>query len=114
MAGNDKVVNDAAAMETAAKHVEDVNSQLTSEIGNIRNLVAGSASHWKGGASGVFQKVMQDYDDQSRKLHDVLAEIAVQIRENGKGLSATEQANQDRLQQLGASADLGSGSSLNI
>lgn len=110
----DKVINDAAAMETAAKHVEDVNGQLTSELGHIRNLVAGSADHWKGAAQGAFQRIMADYDDQSKKLNDVLAEIAVQIRENGKGFSAQEQANQDRLAALGASGDLDSGSSLNI
>lgn len=109
---NPNVTTDVAAMETAAKHVENVNSQLQTELGNVRNIVAGSAGNWEGSAAGTFRKVMDDYDLQSRKLHDVLAEIGTLIRENGKGYSATEQANQDALSSLGASSELGS--SLNI
>ncbi|MEU4312650.1 WXG100 family type VII secretion target [Nocardia sp. NPDC024068] len=109
---NPNVTTDVAAMEAAAKHVENVNSQLQTEIGNVRNIVAGSAGNWEGAAAVTFRKVMDDYDTQSRKLHDVLAEIGTLIRENGKGYTATEQANQDALAALGGSSELGS--SLNI
>jgi WXG100 family type VII secretion target len=109
---NPNVTTDVAAMETAAKHVENVNSQLQTEIANVRNIVAGSAGNWEGSAAATFRKVMDDYDLQSRKLHDVLAEIGTLIRENGKGYTATEQANQDALHSLGASSELGT--SLNI
>ncbi|MFI6312560.1 WXG100 family type VII secretion target [Nocardia fusca] len=112
MAG--EVTTDFAAMETAAKHVETVNSALVSELGNVRNLVAGTQGNWTGSAAGTFRKVMDDYDFQSKKLNDVLVEIAGLIRENGKGYTATEQANQDAINAAGASGDLGSGSSLNI
>lgn len=110
MAGN--VTTDLAAMEVAAKHVETVNGQLQSELGNVRNIVAGSQGEWKGGAAATFVKVMADYDDQSKKLHNVLAEIATLIRENGKGYTEAEQANQEAFHNSGLSSDLGS--SLNI
>ena len=110
MANN--VTTDVAAMETAAKHVENVNSQLQTELGNVRNIVAGSQGNWEGSAAVTFRKVMDDYDAQSRKLHDVLAEIGTLIRENGKGYTQAEQANQDRISAIGASSELGS--SLNI
>ncbi|WP_459549347.1 WXG100 family type VII secretion target [Nocardia sp. X0981] len=106
MAGN--VTTDLAAMETAAKHVETVNSQLQGELGNVRNIVASSEGAWKGGAAATFLKVMADYDSQSKKLHDVLAEIAVLIRENGKGYTEAEQANQEAFHNSGLSSDLGS------
>lgn len=106
MAGN--VTTDVAAMETAAKHVETVNDSLQTELGNVRNIVAGSQGNWEGTAALAFRRIMDDYDRQTRALHDVLGEIAVLIRENGKGYTQAEQANQDAINALGASTELGS------
>lgn len=109
------VVADLAAMETAAKHVETVNGQMQTEIARVRDIVAGSQGNWVGAAAGAFVKIMADYDQKARQLSDVLAEIAVQIRENGRGYDAQEQANLAAMNAAGASGDLGdAGSSLNI
>ncbi|MGW5385254.1 WXG100 family type VII secretion target [Nocardia sp. NPDC003963] len=107
MAG--EVTTDFAAMDTAAKHVETVNGSLANELGNVRSLVAGTHGNWKGAAAGTFRKVMDDYDFQSKQLHDVLVEISELIRQNGKGYTATEQENQDAINRAGASGDLGTG-----
>ncbi|WP_280397417.1 WXG100 family type VII secretion target [Nocardia carnea] len=109
------VVADLAAMETAAKHVETVNSQIQSEIGRVRDIVAGSQGNWEGTAAAAFVRIMADYDAKATQLNNVLAEIAVQIRENGRGYDAQEQANLAALNAAGASGDLGTpASSLNI
>ncbi|TLF82397.1 WXG100 family type VII secretion target [Nocardia cyriacigeorgica] len=112
MSGN--VRADAAAMETSAKHVENVNNQLGSELGVIRNLVQGSAEHWEGAAAGSFKRVMDDYDRASDNLHTVLQDIAAQIRKNGVGYTEAEQQHHDDILKAGASGDLGSDSSLNL
>jgi hypothetical protein len=49
---------------------------------------------------------MVRYNDASRRMQDSLAEIAVKIRENGKGYDAAEQANQDAIHSAGASGSL--------
>jgi WXG100 family type VII secretion target len=108
------VVADLAAMETAAKHVETVNGQMQTEIGRVRDIVAGSEGNWKGTAAAAFVRIMADYDQKARQLNDVLAEIAVQIRQNGRGYDAQEQANLAAMNSAGASGDLGAPSSLNI
>ncbi|MBO0882787.1 MAG: WXG100 family type VII secretion target [Mycobacterium sp.] len=95
-------------MEASAKHVEDVNGQLGAELSMVRNLVEGARENWEGAAHGSFQRVMGDYDGASKRLHDVLAEIATLIRENGRGYDQSEREHEDSINRAGASGELGS------
>lgn len=106
------IIADFGAMEASAKHVENVNGQLATELGTVRTLVEGSQGNWEGAAAGSFRKVMDDYNNASQRLHSALAEIAEAIRENGKGFDSSEQANQESIMKAGNSGDLGSSLSL--
>lgn len=104
---------DVSGMETGAKHIEDVNGQMQQVLGNIRSKVAGTADHWEGAAAGSFMRVMDDYDSKSRRLADVLQDIATMIRANGRGYEASEQDNQSAIAEVAGMMDSGP-SSLNI
>ncbi|WP_245672696.1 WXG100 family type VII secretion target [Aldersonia kunmingensis] len=100
------VTTDVAAMEAAASHVETVNGQLDATIRGLKARCEGSAGNWEGGAATQFQNLMVRYEEASKRLHTSLDTIASQIRANGKGYDAAEQANQDAISQAGASGAL--------
>lgn len=100
------VVTDVGQMEAAANHVETVNAQLQSTISGLKGRCEASSTAWAGGAQDAFQALMVRYGDSSRRLQDSLAEIAVKIRENGKGYDAAEQSNQDAIRAAGNSGSL--------
>jgi WXG100 family type VII secretion target len=94
-------------MEAAANHVETVNGQLDGTIRSLKSRCEGAAGNfWEGGASVQFQSLMNRYDEASKRLHTSLDTIAQQIRDNGKGYDAAEQANQDAISNAGASGQL--------
>ncbi|WP_072687336.1 WXG100 family type VII secretion target [Rhodococcus marinonascens] len=100
------VVTDVGQMEAAANHVETVNAQLQSTINGLKGRCEESSSAWAGGAQNAFQALMVRYADASRRQQESLADIAVKIRENGKGYDAAEQANQDAIHSAGNSGSL--------
>ena len=100
------VITDFAAMNTAASHVDNVNAALTTTINQLKGQCEGARPAFQGGAGDQFQILMTRYQESSNKLHQALAEIAVKIRENGKGYDAAEQANQDAILAAGNSGSL--------
>lgn len=100
------VITDVAAMNAAAGHVEQVNGSLHSIIGALAAEAQGAQPFFKGGAGNEFQNLMNRYNDASKRLNDALAEIAVKIRENGKGYDNAEQTNRDAIVQAGNSGSL--------
>lgn len=100
------VVTDVGQMEVAANHVQTVNSQLQGTINSLKGRCEESSSAWQGGAQTAFMNLMARYGDASRRMQESLDEIAVKIRENGKGYDAAEQANQDAIHAAGASGSL--------
>ena len=66
----------ACVMDTAAGHVESVRGEVDALLRRVTGSVEDLASAWLGGAGGAFQKVMVDWNDQSRKLNEALGGIA--------------------------------------
>lgn len=91
----------------AASHVETVRDGIDAQIAQIRSLVDGSRSVWKGEAQTAFNNLMERYDSSARKQSDALTTIAENIRKNGQGYDEGEQANLQSLHSVeGASATL--------
>lgn len=108
------VVTDVAAMHAASGHVRDVNQQMTQTIAQLRADAEGIGAGWQGTAAAAFQSLMARYDESSRRLQNVLAEIADNIDKNGKGYDAREQENLSGLNHASGGAGLDISSSLNI
>lgn len=100
------VITDFAAMNNAASHVDDVNATLNSTINQLKAHCESAAPSFQGSAGTQFQSLMVRYQEASNKMHQALGEIAVKIRENGKGYDAAEQSNRDAIASVGNTGSL--------
>ena len=108
------VSTDVSAMQAAAGHVENVNGQMQTIIGQLRADAEGIGSSWQGTAAASFHTLMARYDESSRKLQQVLADIADNIRKNGVGYDSREQDNLHSLNHAASGGGLDVGPGLNI
>jgi len=89
-------------MDTAAGHVESVRGEVDALLRRVTGSVEDLASAWLGGAGGAFQKVMVDWNDQSRKLNEALGGIAETVRSNRSTFTTNEDEVQSSITRVGA------------
>jgi WXG100 family type VII secretion target len=92
---------DAATLSQAAKDVRSVKGDVAADLTKIRGYAQGEiAAGWKGDAGLAFQKLMQEWDTNSRDLLAALEGIADLLDKAGSHHLANDQNNQQALGKI--------------
>jgi len=66
-------------LDALAKHIANVNDQTQGTLRGVRSACDGVRSSWQGMAADAFQKLMERFDEDARKVQEALLSIAEQI-----------------------------------
>lgn len=94
-------------MDTAAKRVDDVNSEIDRLLANVRDSVSHlGGAVWRGAAQARFTQIMAEWQQQSSKLNGALAGISETMRVNSSSFDAADQDSAQMINRAGASGPL--------
>jgi len=69
----------AEELSALAKHIVDVDNDTQGTLRNVRSTVDGLRSAWRGGAAEAFNRLMDRFDEDARRLQEALRGIAEQM-----------------------------------
>lgn len=80
--------------------MEDVNSQLQSNLRNIASEVEGVAGAWVGSASSAFQTLMNRFHEDATKLNQDLLQISQAVTGNKTAYVQQEQEQESQMNRI--------------
>ena len=81
----------SAEMTAAVSSMQDINSQLQSNLSQLQSEVEGVIGAWGGQAATAFQTLMSKFHEDSTKLNQDLMQISDAVEGNRKAYVAQEQ-----------------------
>jgi WXG100 family type VII secretion target len=88
---------DPATIQAAARDVSAARDTAETHLGDLRREVSELQPHWQGLAGTTFQNLMENYDDQSRRLVDALSAIGDLLGNQGVAIEVAEEEQQAAL-----------------
>jgi WXG100 family type VII secretion target len=95
-----------AQMQQAASKVDDVNTEVRSQLSSLQSQVEAVQAHWTGQAASTFQALMLRYNEDAQKLSQALTDISEQIRTSGQTYAAQDEAANDSVKTAGSGLNL--------
>jgi WXG100 family type VII secretion target len=78
-------------MQTAGKHVEQVNGLVRDRLKTLRDQVESTMSGWKGSGSTSWRALMTRYDTDAQQLNTVLHTISTRMGTSQVAYQASEE-----------------------
>lgn len=85
---------EAATMETAARHVYEVNEQIQSQLANLLSRLEPLMGSWQGGAATSFHGLKERWHENATKLNQALRGIGDGLVKAKETYVTTEEAAQ--------------------
>ena len=96
MTGSQPFQVDHVTLHTAAKDVRHIRTEVDGELGKLWNTVDDLAIAWQGGASQGFQRVMDRWNSDVKRLLLAMDQIAELLDKSAD----SHQANDEHQQQM--------------
>lgn len=93
---------EADVMLATAGNVDNVNSNVQSELGRVRGIVDSLRGSWTGTAQISFDNLMQRYDSSASRLQEALTAISDNLRSNSSNFADTEASTEQAFNQVGS------------
>lgn len=91
-----------ADMDTASRHVADVQQQVQGELTRLKGELEGLSGHWVGISAAEFHRIMDQYDADATKLGQALTSISENIKRNGSQFEESAETHQEILRNAGS------------
>ena len=101
----DGFTGNAADFAQAHGKVNNVKSAMDANLASLRSAIEETQAGWSGSAAGVFQQVMQAFDEKTKKLNQALEDIGDLLQQSGHKYDAQEQEAHQQVSQLGSVLD---------
>lgn len=99
-------VTETQQMQTASRHVADVNANITSLLGSLGAEVSTAPAHFRGNAARTFTQLMQRYDADAKRLNEALRGISEQLSAAGQTYAQRDDAQSASLQSSGSGLNM--------
>ncbi len=99
-------VTDSQQMATAARKVEEVNTQIQTLLRSLQAEVASTPAHFKGDTASTFTGLMKRYSDDSAGLQKALRGISEQLAEAAKSYAASDSNRAAALRSSGSGLNM--------
>ncbi|HWD05542.1 MAG TPA: WXG100 family type VII secretion target [Amycolatopsis sp.] len=87
----------------ASKQVHDNVQQLNGHKQQLLSKMESTRSLWQGDAATTFNNIMNEFDQDFKKVNDALADIADRLDKAGSAYSANQDETNSRVKSLGSS-----------
>ncbi|WP_062211123.1 WXG100 family type VII secretion target [Demequina oxidasica] len=98
----DVISAEEGALRKGAEAVGTTKANIEKQIKTVRGEIEQLRSFWTGGAANSFTQLMNRWDEESRKLNDVLITLEDALRGTEKDQAASEQSHQQAISGLGS------------
>ncbi|GAA3363302.1 MULTISPECIES: WXG100 family type VII secretion target [Saccharopolyspora] len=82
---------DADLMAKAAGQVEEVRGNVENAVSTLDGQIAPVLASWKGGASDVFRRLMDAFQENAKTINQKLGEISENIQSSGQAYTQNEE-----------------------
>lgn len=89
MAGQFRVTEDE--LQALSSKISSVNSSIQGEVKRLDGVIGGIASGWKGQAATSYHRLQQQWNEDARKMNNILNDIKEAVDSTRKNYSATEE-----------------------
>jgi WXG100 family type VII secretion target len=77
-------------MHAAAQHVDEVNTQIQSQLGSLLNRLEPLAGAWKGEGATSFNALIERWHQDATQLNSVLRSIGERLSQTHGNITRTE------------------------
>jgi WXG100 family type VII secretion target len=77
-------------MQAAAQHVDEVNTQIQSQLGSLLNRLEPLAGAWKGEGATSFNALIERWHQDATQLNSVLRSIGERLSQTHGNITRTE------------------------
>lgn len=82
---------DADLMDKASGQVEEVRANVENAVNQLQGNIEPVLATWRGGASDVFRKLMDQFQENAKTINQKLGEIAENIKTSGQAYAQNEE-----------------------
>lgn len=90
------------ALKAGATAVNDAKSKIDGQLAKVRGEIEQLSSFWTGAAAVSFTQLLGRWDDESRKLNDVLVTLEDALKQTERDQAAEEESHQQTIAGLGS------------
>jgi WXG100 family type VII secretion target len=77
-------------MQAAAQHVDEVNTQIQSQLSSLLNRLEPLEAAWKGGGATSFNALIERWHQDATQLNSVLRSIGERLSQTHGNITETE------------------------
>lgn len=88
------------ALTRAASMVSDARTELSGSLQSLRGKLDGIGAQWKGAGAGAFTQVMQNWNEDARKIISSLERFEENLRKSESTYTAADEAQQSTFAKL--------------
>jgi WXG100 family type VII secretion target len=98
----DRISAEEGALARGAQAVNEAKSGIDQQVKFVRGEIEQVAGFWTGAAAGSFTQLMTRWDEETRKLNNVLVTLEDALRGTERDQAATEDSHQQTIAGLGS------------
>ena len=98
----DLISAEEGALARGAQAVNEAKSGIDQQVKFVRGEIEQVSGFWTGSAAGSFSQLMARWDEETRKLNNVLVTLEDALRGTERDQSATEDSHQQTISGLGS------------
>jgi WXG100 family type VII secretion target len=96
----DVISAEEGALRRGAQAVGDAKAGIDQQVQNVRGEIEQLSGYWTGAAAGAFSGLMNSWDEQARKLNNVLITLEDALKGTEKDQAAGEEQHQSTISGL--------------
>ncbi len=90
------------ALRRGAQAVNETKAGIDQQVKNVRGEIEQLRGYWQGSAAVSFTTLMNSWDEQARKLNNVLVTLEDALSGTERDAAATEEEHQSTISGLGS------------
>ena len=94
------IAAEEGALKAGAQAVQNAKQGIDSQISQVRGEIQEVAGYWKGDAAGAFTALMNRWDEETKKLNNVLITLEDALGGTDRDQNATEESHQQTISSL--------------
>lgn len=98
----DVISAEEGALRRGAQAVNEAKAGIDQQVKKVRGEIEQLRGYWQGGAAVAFTGLMTNWDEQARKLNEVLVVLENALAGTEKDQAATEEEHSSTISGLGS------------
>jgi WXG100 family type VII secretion target len=98
MAGQFRVTEDE--LRSLSSKISEVNSSVQGEVKRLDGVISQIASGWQGQAATAYHRLQQQWNEDARKMNNILNDIKEAVDSTRQNYSATEEQQNSEVSKI--------------